>query len=60
MTLSAPAPRRPLHNRTIVCEGFQREDRLFDIEARIVDTKAYAYTEPMRGHREPGDPVHAT
>ena len=58
MSLSAPAPRRPLHNRTIVCEGFQREDRLFDIEARIVDTKAYAYSEPFRGHREPGDPVH--
>jgi hypothetical protein len=58
MSLPDPAPRKPLHTRTIVCEGFLREDKLFDIEARIVDVKAYAYTEPMRGLRLPGDPVH--
>lgn len=58
MSLSAPAPRRHLHTRTIVCEGYRRDDGLWDIEASIVDTKAYAYVEPDRGHREPGDPVH--
>jgi hypothetical protein len=58
MSLSAPVPRRHLHTRKIVCEGFQREDQLFDIEARILDVKAYAYSEPFRGMREPGDPVH--
>jgi hypothetical protein len=57
-TLSPPAARRPLHTRQIVCEGFQRDDGLFDIEARISDTKAYAYTEPFRGHRDPGSFVH--
>jgi hypothetical protein len=58
MTLSPPVSRQPLHTRTIVCEGFLRDDGLFDIEARILDTKAYRYTEPFRGEREPGDPVH--
>jgi hypothetical protein len=58
MNLSPPAPRRPLHERTIVCQGFQRDDGLFDIEARIVDTKSYRYTEPYRGVREPGSHVH--
>jgi len=58
MSLPAPVPRRHLHTRTIVCEGFQREDQLFDIEARILDVKAYPYSEPFRGQRQPGDPVH--
>jgi hypothetical protein len=59
MSLSPPpVSRRPLHTRNIVCDGFVRDDGLFDLEARILDTKAYRYTEPERGVREPGDPVH--
>jgi hypothetical protein len=58
MSLSAPASRRHLHTRSIVCEGYERDDGDFDIEARIVDTKTYATDEPYRGHREPGMPVH--
>lgn len=58
MSLSAAAPRRKFHTRTIVCDGYQRDDGLWDIEARIVDTKSYGYTEPVRGRREAGDPVH--
>ncbi len=58
MALSAPAPRRAMHTRRIVCEGWLRDDGLWDIEASIVDTKAYAYREPERGHREIGSPVH--
>jgi hypothetical protein len=34
MSLPAPAPRRHLHTRVISCEGYEREDGLFDIEAR--------------------------
>jgi len=56
--LPPPAPRQHLHTRTIACEGYQREDGLFDIEARIVDTKTYAVDEPYRGHREAGMHVH--
>jgi DUF2889 family protein len=58
MNLPAPAPRRHRHSRAISCEGYQRDDGLWDIEARIVDTKPFAYHEPFRGRREPGEPVH--
>jgi hypothetical protein len=58
MSLSAPAPRRHLHTRTIRCEGFEREDGLYDIEARIVDTKTYDVEEPYRGLRRAGEHVH--
>lgn len=58
MPLSSPAPRRHLHTRTIACEGYERDDGLFDIEARIVDTKTYATDEPFRGKRPAGKPVH--
>ncbi len=58
MSLPTPAPRRHFHTRRIVCEGFLRDDGLWDIEGRIVDTKTYGYDEPDRGHRAPGDPVH--
>lgn len=58
MSLPPPAPRRHMHTRSIRCEGFERDDGLWDIEARIVDTKTYAYDEPFRGRREPGEPVH--
>ncbi len=58
MSLSTAAPRRHMHTRTIHCEGFERDDGLWDIEARIVDTKTYAVTEPYRGLREAGMHVH--
>ena len=56
--ISTPAPRRPLHTRRIVFDSFARDDGLFDIEGRIIDTKAYRYDEPVRGPREPGAVVH--
>lgn len=58
MSLSSPAPRRHLHTRRIDCEGYLRDDGLFDIEARIVDTKTYPVEEPYRGLRQPGEHVH--
>jgi hypothetical protein len=58
MPLSPATPRRHLHTRTIQCEGFEREDGLYDIEAQIVDRKAYDVEEPFRGHRPAGAPVH--
>lgn len=58
MNLSPPVARIPKHTRRIVCEGYRREDGLWDIDARIVDTKAFRYTEPERGPRAIGDPVH--
>lgn len=58
MSLSTPAARRHMHTRTIRCEGFERDDGLWDIEAHMVDTKTYAVTEPYRGLREAGMHVH--
>lgn len=36
---TASAPRRLAHKRQIVCTGYVREDGLYDIEARMTDTK---------------------
>ncbi len=58
MNLPAPSSRRHLHTRTIACEGYLRDDGLWDIEARIIDSKQYAYFEPERGLRERGSHVH--
>ena len=58
MTLPPPAPRHPLYKRSITCEGFKREDGLWDIEARVIDTKPFRVHEVFRGVREPGDHLH--
>ncbi|WP_372621001.1 DUF2889 domain-containing protein [Falsiroseomonas sp.] len=58
MPLSAPAQRKPLHQRDIVLRGYQREDGLYDIEAQLTDTKSYAFENMERGTIEPGQPLH--
>lgn len=51
-------PREALHQRAITCRGFRREDGLWDIEGRMVDTKEYAFDSSWRGRMDPGRPVH--
>ncbi len=59
MPLSPPVPRRLLHRRIVQCWGYQREDGLWDIEGRMVDTKTYAFPNEDRGGAiEAGEPVH--
>jgi Protein of unknown function (DUF2889) len=58
MPLPSPAPRKHLHTRTITCEGYERDDGLYDIEAQIIDRKTYDVDEPYRGHRPAGAHVH--
>ena len=58
MPLSEPAARQPLHNRQYDFRGYRREDGLWDIEGRIVDTKTYAFENQHRGQIEAGTPVH--
>lgn len=58
MPLTPPMPRRPMHARTVQCDGYRRDDGLWDIDASIVDRKPFRYTEPYRGVREPGSDVH--
>jgi hypothetical protein len=58
MPLSAPVERDLLHTRTIVIDGYRRADGLFDIEARLVDTKSYGFRNQDRGEVPPGEPLH--
>ena len=58
MPLPPPAPREHLHTRTVTCQGFLRQDGLWDIEGRIVDVKTYAFENEWRGKVETGTPVH--
>jgi len=58
MNLPPPARRKHKFTRAINCEGYQREDGLWDIEVRLLDTKPFRYREPIRGVREPGEAVH--
>lgn len=50
---SSTVPRKHIHTRRIVCEAFEREDGLWDVEANMTDTKTYD-TERARA----GQPLH--
>ena len=56
--LSTPVPREEVHNRRISCNGFVREDGLYDIEAEITDNKTYAFPTSFRGDVTPDMFVH--
>ena len=58
MALPPPSvARQPLHHRVVQVEAFKRDDGLFDLEARLTDTKPFPIDLPS-GRREAGDPVH--
>ena len=58
MPLSKPAPRQHIHTRKITCQGYQREDGLWDIEGEITDTKTYSFSNEYRGGINAGEPIH--
>ncbi len=59
MPLTTPAPDRELlHLRDIALRGWRRADGLFEIEAQLTDTKAYAFENDDRGPMPPGTPLH--
>lgn len=43
MPLTKSVRRKAMHTRTVTCHGYRREDGLWDIEGRMVDTKPYAF-----------------
>jgi hypothetical protein len=49
MPLSQPKPRKPLHHREVICQGFLRDDGLIDIEGQLTDTKPYDFPNKDRG-----------
>jgi hypothetical protein len=58
MPLSPPVGRQHLHTRRVTCQGFFRDDGLWDIEGRITDEKTYEHANEWRGPLKPGDLVH--
>ena len=58
MPLSNATDRKLIHTRDIRCQGFERDDGLWDIEGRITDTKSYSYNNHEFGRIGAGTPVH--
>ena len=59
MPLPEPTCRRkPMHNRSYQVHSFEREDGLWDIEAELMDSKAYEFTRSSGVVRRVGEPFH--
>jgi hypothetical protein len=58
MALLKPHNRKPIHYRHIQCNGYLREDNLWDIEAHLTDDKGYPFPTLQRGVLQPGELVH--
>jgi hypothetical protein len=51
--------RRHLHTRSVTCDGFLRNDGLWEVEAWLRDVKPFNQpASRFRGELKPGDPVH--
>ena len=57
-TLSRPVSREAVHKRQVNCNGFVRDDGLYDIEAELTDHKTYAFPSDFRDTVTPDLPVH--
>lgn len=58
MPLSPPVARQLLHQRTVICRGYRRDDGLLDIEGHLEDTKSHPFCNRDRGEIPAGEPVH--
>lgn len=58
MPLSKAEQRTFLNRRTIVSEGYQREDGCLQIEAELTDVRGSDSTNPWRGTVKSGEPLH--
>ena len=58
MTIIKKNKRKKIHNRTVHCEGFLREDGLWDIEGHLRDTKTYSFESDHRGEVKAGTAIH--
>ncbi len=58
MPLPAPkTSRAPRHVRSITAQAFERDDGLWDIEARLIDSRPIE-VRLASGLRQPGEPIH--
>ena len=59
MPLPASIEREELHQRQVTMRAFRRADGLFDVEARLVDTKSVSFIGPLATTPLPaGEPIH--
>ncbi len=58
MPLRSPKPRSPVTARAIRCDGFHRDDGLWEVEAHLVDTRSYEAPTPWRLTVPAGEPFH--
>lgn len=57
MSLPASSKREHLHTRTLRVDGYARTDGQWDLDAELIDVKAYDFPKREGIHRA-GDPVH--
>ena len=58
MTIQITNKRKKIHNRNVHCEGFLREDGLWDIEVFLIDSKTYSFNNMHREYISAGEPLH--
>src|SRR5512141_966638 len=58
MPLPESPQRTELHLRQIEIRGYRREDGLYEIDGRVVDTKSDRIVVDDQTVREPGQPIH--
>ncbi|WP_101675107.1 DUF2889 domain-containing protein [Alloalcanivorax mobilis] len=58
MPLPEPVERSCSHKRALQYQSYLRDDALWDIEARITDSKYFDYYDLTRGRLVPGDFIH--
>jgi len=58
MNFSEPAVRTLLHSRRTVYDGYARSDGLFDIEAKLLDTRTHRMSFMVGPDRPAGEPLH--
>ena len=58
MPLSPPVNRTSLHQRSITCNGYERDDGLWDIEAHMIDTRGYDIELETAPKLPAGQPLH--
>ncbi|MBL8643179.1 MAG: DUF2889 domain-containing protein [Rhodospirillaceae bacterium] len=50
--------RKHLHTRTVTCQGFEREDGLWDVDGWMTDVKTFDFDNKDRGGIKAGEPLH--
>ncbi|MDY0013421.1 MAG: DUF2889 domain-containing protein [Rhodocyclaceae bacterium] len=58
MTLPPADPRQPIHQRAIICDGYKRDDGLWEVEGQLRDIRGFHIHTQWRGDIPQGSPFH--